>query len=298
MDKLTSLEKNEDNFLEYFINCISNSYSISKQDIERVVSSIIKETNKKDFFSFKRERGDYPNMFCINDELQIKADIYLGFTKEKTDYMVLPRFELLDHILDNYKKTTKDLNRDIHKEFYNFLRMFVHLGYKVLFNISNIKDINTIISIFNTNLDYLFAMSKESKTIKESAFRDVINPVKYFFNREINTVTVRKDLDKDSFMLTCLEEDAVTFHSSFSSIYNILDKYDYNTTSAIKDRDFIQQYLSVYICLLIHLSSEVLTICEDCNELYFRPPENKENCKCYDCDAFKNNKDKIVLYKR
>ena len=47
MDKLTSLEKNEDNFLEYFINCISNSYSISKQDIKRVVSSKIKETNKK-----------------------------------------------------------------------------------------------------------------------------------------------------------------------------------------------------------------------------------------------------------
>ena len=80
--------------------------------------------------------------------------------------------------------------------------------------------------------------------------------------------------------------------------FGVGDQDDYNTISAIKDRDFIQQYLSVYICLLIHLSSEVLTICEDCNELYFRPIENKENCKCYDCDAFKNNKDKIVLYKR
>lgn len=264
--------------------------SLTEEDITIVYKKVIEETNKKDFFSFKEGKGDYPFVELLPDEEALKNKIYSSFKKESRISLGYARYELIDKVLARYEN--QDVN--VQRSFYLFLMVMLHLGYKIIFNISSITNINRLAEIFTNNLDYMMLYSAVAK---DATFRDGLDPVKYF-DRDTNTIGYNKNINVANidFVLDISENGINDKTDLYLGLFTVLDKNSESQISYSARLKF-QELITIYLCILMHESGNTIAVCHECQEIYINQIVNEKK-QCLECWNNEVNKTPLIIYKK
>lgn len=266
--------------------------SLKKIDIQNVVNKVVEISEQENFYKFIDGKGDYPEFFFMPDEIAIKSNIYSSFKKEKTEKLGVARYELIDIALKQYENEIKD----VYKEFYLFLMMLEHLFLKILFHMSSAKDMLDIFKVFTNNLDYMVVGCDEPDSRGgRVALRSVLLPSKYF-NKETNTIGYNEDMfNIDNLGLLIDFKDSGIYEDSglCLEVFSILEEgKDLSKPAKIK----FAALSIMYICSIMHLSNGVVSICNECKEIYLRFNNKKEKI-CSECYADKHKLNKLLIFK-
>lgn len=284
-DVLTNVDK----FIKEVNSHLTN---LKYKDIKIVLKRLLDITSADNFYRFLDGKGDYPDLFFMPSELAIKQKIYSSYKKEYTETLGRARYELIDIALEKYRKD----NPDIEKEFYLMLMLLNHLFVKALLSFGSFKDLPNLYKIFTSNLDYMVTTFKDIDLSNDLSLRSILLPVKYF-NREANTIgynSQRVDVDNISLALDFSDSGANDKSDLCLSVFNILeDGKDMPEVSKVK---FIE-LSTVYICSIMHLSNNVVSVCNECEELYMDFKSEEQNI-CSECYNEKHRLNKILIYRR
>lgn len=267
---------------EFIHKAILNKYvsvldNTDLETIQNFYNIVDKELNKKDFLRFSDKEKEYPDFAFLVDENIVKASICNGFAPYPPKFIgdiAFPRYKLIEDIIEN---------KMLVESIYLFFRIFVHLLYKILLNITNYGSINTIVKIAITNLDYLLFSDTKSLRLRDSL--DVAN----YYNQATNTIGYNFSINKNNISL---ESGLETFTSS--TLFQSLIKA-FSTHEVIEiedsDRSILHYILTFYLTVLMDKSDgiDVIKFCKNCNEIFIdtNSSYSKDKEVCIDCNVHK-----------
>lgn len=265
--------------------------TLKRESVLSVIKKVIDITTAEDFYTFHEGTGDYPNFFFMPNEIAIKQNIYSSFKKEPVKSLGFARYELIDISLEKLKKN----NPDVDKEFYLFLMMLEHLLVKLLLRSGSSKDLLNLYKIFTSNLDYMLVSHNDPENASNLALRTILLPSKYL-NKNTNTIGYNKNIvnpDNISLVLDFSNHGLNEPSGLVLEIFKILEKKEEMTDLAkVK---FIE-LSTVFICLIMYLSNEVATVCNECGELYIDFKSGEKNI-CSECYNYKHNLSRVFIFK-
>jgi len=265
--------------------------TLKRESVFNVIKKVIDVTTQEDFYTFYEGKGDYPDFFFMPSEIAIKQNIYSSFKKEPVKSLGFARYELIDMALEKFKKK----NPNIEKEFYFFLMMIEHLFIKLLMHSASSKDLLNLYKIFTSNLDYMLISYDDPDNKSNLALRTILLPSEYL-NKETNTIGYNKNIinPKNISLVLDFNNHGVNEPSGLVlEIFKILEG-NQELTDLAKVK-FIE-LSTVFICLIMYLSNEVVTVCNECGEIYIDFKSGEKNI-CSECYNHKHGLNKMLIFK-